>query len=206
MNPIKFKANALRRLCLTASPDLLHHPHLCALRFRPSDVVATNGAMLVRAPLPHDAERDFVLPSFPVARMIGKHRHRTVTVKRCERETRVEIEGGETFIVPDNPEITVDRYPPVDRVIDETQGDGAGVVADLCLSAQMWARIGKLARDLYPTGPLDEDSEEDFGCRLATDAPVTVVKAGSLPKAHPAQILVKSHHGNALIVVMPVKP
>lgn len=205
MNPIKFNAGALRRLCLSASGDLLHRPHLCALRFRPSDVVATDGAMLVRVPLPHDAERDFVLPAFPVQRLIGKHRHRTVKVTRCERETRIEIEGEGTFIVPDNPEITVDRYPPVDRVIDKTQGDEPGVVADLCLSAQMWALIGKLARDLYPSGPLDEDSEEDFGCRLATDAPVTVVKAGSLPKAHPAQILARSHHGNALIVVMPVK-
>jgi len=203
MNPIKFNAGALRRLCLSASSDLLHRPHLCALRFRPSDVVATNGAMLVRAPLPHDTERDFVLPAFPVARLIGKHRHRTVTVKRCERETRVEIEGGETFIVPDNPEISVDRYPPVDRVIDETQD--AGAAADICLSAQMWTRIGKLARDLYPAGPLDEDTEDDFGCRLATDAPVTVIKAGSLPKAHPAHLTVKAHHGDALIVAMPVK-
>ena len=93
MNPIKFSAGALRRLCLSASSDLLHRPHLCALRFRPSDVVATNGAMLVRAPLPHDAERDFVLPAFPVQRLIGKHRHRTVKVTRCERETRIEIEG-----------------------------------------------------------------------------------------------------------------
>ena len=75
-----------------------------ALRFRPSDVVATDGTMLVRVPLPHDAERDFVLPAFPVQRLIGKHRHRTVKVTRCERETRIEIEGEGTFIVPDNPD------------------------------------------------------------------------------------------------------
>jgi hypothetical protein len=202
MNPIKFQARALRRLCLTAYRDPGTRPHLCALRFRRSDVVATNGHMLVRAPLPSDPERDFVLPSVPLANLIGKRLRRVVTIMRGERETRIAIEGGETFILLDNPEISVDRFPRVEHVIDDAQD--AGGIRDINLSARVWTQIGKLARDLYPYEPL-EDDDDNCG-RQPDDAPVTILKAGRLHPPAPAHITCKSHHGDALIVAMPVKP
>lgn len=202
MKPIKFEARELRRICLSASSDLAL-PHICAIRFRPGDVVATNGSLLLRVPLPHDAERDFVLAAAPLVALIAKRRHTTITVARGEGGTRVSIAGDASFAVADNAGMTVDQYPPIDRIIDEALD--VGEVGDISLSARMLIKIGKIARDLYPIEQLDEEPDRDFGGRIPDDATTTWVKAGSLKRFTPAHLTVRSRHGDALIVAMPVK-
>jgi len=203
VKPIKFEARELRRICLSASSDLAR-PHICAIRFRPGDVVATNGALLLRVPLPHDAERDFVLAAAPLVALITKRRYTTtITVARGEGCTRVSIAGDASFAVADNADMTVDQYPPIDHIIDEALD--VGEVGDISLSARMLIKIGKIARDLYPVEQLDEDPARDFSGRIPDDATTKWVKAGSLKRFTPAHLTVKSRHGDALIVAMPVK-
>jgi hypothetical protein len=197
MQPIKFTARALRRIALTACLDKTR-PHLCALRFCPSDVLATDGTILVRVPLPHDPERDFVLPSVPTVEALRTlRRDVTVTLTRCAGETRLSAPLGYDFAISDDADISVDRYPSVEVVIDATQE--VGTVADAHLSARMWIRVGKLARDLISVGDRHRD-----------DAPIRILKAGSVPGkglsgGHPAHLAFTTAHGDALAVVMPVR-
>lgn len=205
MNPIKFTARALRRLALIASQDETR-PHICALRFRPSDVIATNGTILVRVPLPHDPERDFVLPSVPTLKALetlGRHRHATVRLTRGDAEARLSAGLGYDFTIGDHKDISVDRYPGVESVIDESHE--VGEVHDVHLSASMWIRVGQLARDLMPDGVF---SGQDIPYSPA-DAPIRIVKAGKINANvsvfQPAHIAFKTEHGDALAVVMPVR-
>jgi hypothetical protein len=195
MQPIKFTARGLRRIALTASLDR-SRPHLCALRFRPSDVLATDGTILVRVPLPRDPERDFVLPSVPTVKALRSlRRDITVTLTRGAGETRLSAPLGYDFTISDDADISVDRYPSVEAAIDATQE--VGTVDDAHLSARMWIRAGKLARDLLVVGDRHRD-----------DAPIRILKAGRIPGkggGHPAHLAFMTAHGDALAVVMPVR-
>lgn len=204
MSPIKFTARGLRRIALTACLDETR-PHLCSLRFRPSDVVATNGAIMVRIPLPLDAERDFILPSLPTIEALGAvRRDATVTLTRGEGEARLSAGLGYAFTIADDADISVDRYPGIEAVIDESRE--VGTVADLHLSARMWIRLGQLARDLLPNGAFSSVNTP----YRSDDAPVRIIKAGSMPAGtlvggHPAHVAFATEHGDALAVVMPVR-
>lgn len=203
MNPIEFNARALRRIALTTCQDKTH-PHLCAMRFRPSDVVATNGTILVRVPLPHDPERDFVLPSMPTVETVSRlHRSARVTLTRGDGEVRISAGLGYSFVISDDPDISVDRYPSVEVVINATQDVGA--VADVHISASMWIRVGQLARDLMPD---DGAFSSQMIPYAPDDAPVRILKAGCVPAkggGNPAHIAFATKHGDALAVVMPVR-
>lgn len=189
MNPLKLTVRVLRRLALTASDNTMR-PHLCALRFRQRDVLATDGTILVRAPLPHDPDRDFVLPSIATAAVLSTQcKESDVTITRGDSRTVLETDTGNKFVIVDDDEITVARYPSVEAVINEEQDVGS--IGDFHISADMWQRVGKLARDLAPYD--------------RTTNPVRLLKSGSVSKKRPAHISFASVYDDALVVVMPVK-
>ena len=190
MKPIEISKLALHRIAKTACREEWR-PHMGTILFRKSDLVVCDGTILLRVPLPTDDERSFAMPAAAIRSLYrGRriNRDETATLSRADASTRILDDGYLTTSITDSTDGgTVDAFPPVDKVIRESEP--CGDIRDLHLSGKMWRRIGAIVRDV---GTISEGAAR-------------VVKAGSVKDKRPAWIEFTAAHGNALIVAMPVR-
>lgn len=187
MKPIEMKVRALRRLAKSAY-DSDFRPGMHSVRFRPGDVVVTDGVLLAIVPIERDDERDFGVPATELIQALdGMPRDAGLALLHEDGETRISFEDRAHRVVIKDiggnlPDITKVTEIPLTTTSTATFG----------LDGRYVARVGRLARDIGKWIP---------------GRPLTMVASGSCDSLPPEPALFEFavEHGTARVFVMPVR-
>lgn len=191
MKPIEMTVRCLRRMALSASSDRTRN-HICSVRFRNADMVATNGALLVLAPLPIDDDRNFSLSAHGALEATAEWRlDAHVGITRRISSTVLSTPGKDCVLgatIMDGQDLA---FPPVEQVM--TRGE-CGAVTDLRLGPRMLITVGRVARDVGVYAPPGR-----YGWDMGTSTRVVHV---GIPNG-PVHFSFNTEHGIATILAMP---